>query len=119
MSTTNQGGTKKRNTTTSAASKTTPTTVEGVVTEIIRTFVNSVPHVPAHRKVLLFTCLVEGVGPAEYLHIALGLLLEKQLLQQPTAQHTKEKVGRDCVIFLSRNIVYVVKGRRAYFIPHK
>ena len=77
-----------------ARSKTTPTTVDGVVSEILRTFVDAVPHIPDHRRLMLFSHLIETVGPSDYLHVGLGLLVEKQVLQA-----TGDKVstwGRNC-----------------------
>jgi len=50
----------------------TPTTVGDVVTEIIRVFVDAVPHVPDHRRLPLFSHLLAMVGPPEYLHVALS-----------------------------------------------
>ena len=64
-------------------SKATPLSVEGVVSQILRTFVDAVGHMPEHRRLLLFSRLVETVGAGDCLHMALGLLVEKQLLQQP------------------------------------
>ena len=58
-----------------------PTTVEGVVTEIIRVFVDAAPHVPEHRRLPLFSHLLTTVGPSEYLHVALGILTEKYVIQ--------------------------------------
>lgn len=70
-------------------SKATPTTVEGVVCEILRTFVDAVPHIPDHRRLMLLSHLMETVGPKEYLHVALGLLVGKQVLQ---AAGTKDNI---------------------------
>lgn len=72
-----------------AKSKATPTTVDGVVSEILRTFVDAVPHIPDHRRLMLFSHLIETVGPSDYLHVGLGLLVEKQVLQA-----TGDKVSR-------------------------
>lgn len=63
------------------ASKATPTTVEGVVTEILHIFVDALPHIPDHRKLSLFTHLLETVGTGEYLHVVLALMVEKLVTQ--------------------------------------
>ncbi len=55
----------------------------GVVKEIIQVFVDSLPHVPAHRRLPLLTHLLTSVGVSGMegqLHTALGLLLEKQVV---------------------------------------
>lgn len=55
--------------------------VDGVVKEIIHVFVDALPHVPDHRRIPLFTHLLATVGVEEYLHVVLGLLVEKQVVQ--------------------------------------
>ena len=65
-----------------------PTSVEGVVREIIHVFVDALPHVPEHRKLTLFCHLLETVHPEDYLNVALGLLIEKAVVQKSL----KEKV---------------------------
>ena len=55
--------------------------MEGVITEIIHIFVDAVPHIPDHRKVPLFAHLLETVGERDYLHVVVGLLVEKQAMQ--------------------------------------
>ena len=57
------------------------TSVEGVVTEIIRVFVDAVPHVPGHRRLPLLSHLLLRVGPAHFLSVALGLLVVKHVQQ--------------------------------------
>ena len=58
-----------------------PSSVGGVVKEIIHVFVDALPHVPDHRRIPLFTHLLVTVGVEEYLHVSLGLLVEKQVVQ--------------------------------------
>ena len=55
--------------------------MEGVVKEITHVFVDALPHVPDHRRLPLFTRLLKTVGAEGYLHVVLGLLLEKQVVQ--------------------------------------
>ena len=69
----------KKKTTTKHTSMTTPTNAVAMVTEIIRTFVDAVPHIPGHRKHLLFSHLIRTMGAEDYLHVALGLLVEKEV----------------------------------------
>ena len=45
---------------------------------------DALPHIPDHRKLLLFSHLIGTVGASEYLHVALGLLVEKQVVQETT-----------------------------------
>ncbi len=51
---------------------------------MVQVFVDSLPHVPAHRRLTLLTHLLTSVGAegvAEcQLHTAIGLLLEKQVV---------------------------------------
>lgn len=58
-----------------------PSSVGGVVKEIIHVFVDALPHMPDHRRIPLFTHLLATVGVEEYLHVSLGLLVEKQVVQ--------------------------------------
>lgn len=58
-----------------------PASVEGVVKEIIHVFVDALPHIPDHRRLPLFTHLLATVGIEEYLYVALGLLVVKQVVQ--------------------------------------
>ena len=44
-------------------------------------FVDALPHVPHHRRLPLFTHLLATMGVEDYLHVALGLLVEKQVVQ--------------------------------------
>lgn len=64
----------------------------GIVTEVIRIFVDALPHVPDHRKLPLFSHLLRTVGSHDYLYVALGLMTEKQVVQG-TVGDGKEQVG--------------------------
>lgn len=77
----------------------TPTTVEDVVTEIIRVFVDAVPHVPDHRRLPLFSHLLATVGPPEYLHVALALLTEKQVVQSDAKDQVGKRIYLQCLFF--------------------
>ena len=55
-------------------------TLLSTVTDIIRVFVDAVPHVPHHRRLPLFSHLLSTIGPQDYLYIALGLLVEKHVV---------------------------------------
>ena len=57
------------------------TTVEDIVTEILRVFVDAIPHVPDHRRLPLLSHLLTRVGPAKFLSVALGLLVTKHVQQ--------------------------------------
>ena len=55
---------------------------------------DAVPHIPEHRKLPLFTHLLKTVGSQDYLHVALGLLVEKQVVQD-TARDGVNQVSRE------------------------
>ena len=57
--------------------------------EIIHVFVDALPHVPDHRRLPLFKHLLATVGVEEYLHVALGLLVEKQVIQASLDQQVR------------------------------
>ena len=84
----------KKKTTTKHTSKTAPTNAVAMVTEIIRTFVDAVPHIPGHRKHLLFSHLIRTMGAEDYLHVALGLLVEKQVVQSTAAGNREDRQVR-------------------------
>lgn len=44
-------------------------------------FVDAIPHVPDHRRLPLLSHLLQKVGPAHYLSVALGLLVSKHVQQ--------------------------------------
>ncbi len=67
------------------------TTLEGLVTEIVRIFVDALPHIPDHRKLPLFGHLLRRMGPRDYLYMALGIMTEKMVLQSDT-ELTHEQV---------------------------
>ena len=58
-----------------------PSSVDEIVKEIIHVFVDALPHIPDHRRLPFFTHLLATVGIEEYLHVALGLLVEKRVVQ--------------------------------------
>lgn len=64
-----------------AATVAQPSSVNEVVKEIVHVFVDALPHIPDHRRIPLFRHLLATVGVEEYLHVALGLLVEKQVVQ--------------------------------------
>ena len=58
------------------------------VTEILRVFVDALPHIPNHRRLPLFGNLLRTLGPSEYLYVGVGLLAEK-CVTQTTAGKTQ------------------------------
>ena len=51
--------------------------MKGLVTKVLRVFVDAYPHVPEHRRLPVFVHLLTTLGPSSYLHVCLALLLEK------------------------------------------
>ena len=70
-------------------------TVEGIVTEVIRIFVDALPHIPDHRKLPLFGHLLRTMGSHDYLHVALGIMMEKRVGQEKLGD-SQEQVRNDC-----------------------
>lgn len=52
------------------------TEIDSMVTDILRVFVDAFPHIAAHRKIPLFTRLVDTVGSKNHLWTMLALLFE-------------------------------------------
>ena len=50
---------------------------EDVITMVLRVFVDSYPHIPLHRRLMLFTKLVQIVGQGSYLWRCLLLFIEQ------------------------------------------
>ncbi|KAJ1674450.1 snoRNA-binding rRNA-processing protein utp10, partial [Spiromyces aspiralis] len=55
---------------------------------VLEVFVDSLTHIPRHRRLILFATVVKTTGPRHFLYAMLGLLLEKQARRQskPTAE---------------------------------
>ena len=85
--------------------QTPPTSTEEVVTEIVRVFVDAIPHVPDHRRLPLLSHLLLRVGPAQFLSVALGLLLTKHVEQLGV----KEQVG-----MAVKGLIYAVRPPKTY-----
>ena len=51
------------------------------VSDVLRVMIDSLPHIPHHRCLPLLAHLLKVVGPADYLHVMLGLLTEKCVVQ--------------------------------------
>jgi U3 small nucleolar RNA-associated protein 10 len=62
------------------------------VIEILRIFVDAVPHVPSHRQVLLLSNLINIIGSNEHLYIVVGLLTEKYVVQICNEGSTNERL---------------------------
>ncbi len=75
-----------------------PASVGGVVKEILQVFVDSLPHVPAHRRLPLLTHLLISVGAEGavegQLHTTIGLLLEKQVVGTEVRQLGSTAIDR-------------------------
>ena len=66
---------------------------EGTVIELLNVFVDTLPHIPAHRRGLLFAHLLQCLGPTQHLHLMWALLARKYSSTPP--QCSKE-VGSCC-----------------------
>ncbi len=51
--------------------------MKSLVTKVMRVFVDAYPHVPEHRRLPVFVHLLTILGPSNYVHVCLALLLEK------------------------------------------
>ncbi|XP_029184672.2 HEAT repeat-containing protein 1-like isoform X2 [Acropora millepora] len=67
--------------------------LDNVVTMLIRVFVDASPHIPEHRQLPLFTHLVNTVGSEQFLHTAVLLLLEKHVVCSPNNSDDHKQVG--------------------------
>ena len=61
---------------------------EGTVIELLNVFVDTLPHIPAHRRGLLFAHLLRCLGPTQHLHLMWALLARKHSSTPP--QSSKE-----------------------------
>ncbi|XP_071850119.1 HEAT repeat-containing protein 1-like isoform X2 [Apostichopus japonicus] len=66
------------------------TNVHKIVFMIIRIFVDAFPHIPDHRKLPLFTQLIETVNAEQYLWSCIVLLVESVALKGPGALYPEE-----------------------------
>ena len=48
---------------------------------MVRVFVDAVPYIPQHRRMLLFQHFTSVLGAESYLYIVIAMLLEKLLVQ--------------------------------------
>jgi len=51
-----------------------------LIKSIVQVFVDSLPHIPEHRRLHLLTHLLERVGADQYLYLVVGLIAEKQVI---------------------------------------
>ena len=68
--------TDKRNVLTQACSKHKEHKVVDMVTMVLRVFVDTYPHIPEHRKLMVFTTLLRVVGVESYLWRLLLVFIE-------------------------------------------
>ena len=54
---------------------------DDIVKLVVRVFVDAVPYIPEHRKMLLFQHFASVLGADSYLYIIIAILLEKVLVQ--------------------------------------
>lgn len=66
--------------------------VHNIVFMIIRVFVDSFPHIPDHRKLPLFTQLIQTVDAERYLWSCIVLLVERFAMKGSAALYTEETV---------------------------
>jgi U3 small nucleolar RNA-associated protein 10 len=63
---------------------------EDVITMVIRVFVDAFPHIPNHRRLLLFTKLVSIEGDVSYLWRTLLLMTEQVISKMSSADAGEE-----------------------------
>lgn len=66
--------------------------LKDIVAMLMRVFVDALPHIPEHRQLPLFTHLVSTVGSIQFLHTAVLLLLEKNVLQGANTSDDEKQV---------------------------
>lgn len=67
--------------------------LKDIVAMLMRVFVDALPHIPEHRQLPLFTHLVSTVGSIQFLHTAVLLLLEKNVLQGANTSDDEKQAG--------------------------
>ncbi|XP_068676688.1 HEAT repeat-containing protein 1-like isoform X1 [Montipora foliosa] len=64
-----------------------------VVTMLMRVFADASPHIPEHRQLPLFTHLISTLGSNQFLHTAVLLLIEKQVIHAQNNSDDQKQAG--------------------------
>lgn len=69
---------------------------EDMMTAVLRVFVDAIPHIPAHRKIMLFDKLLRVVGHDKYLWRLMLLFIESVTVRSFKApEEDKENIAAD------------------------
>ena len=68
------------------------------ITGIIRVFVDAYPHIPEHRRLALFSQLLQAVGDYKYLHVCAALCIEALVTSSPIPDSSDEYEWKVCII---------------------
>ncbi|XP_069787090.1 HEAT repeat-containing protein 1 isoform X2 [Narcine bancroftii] len=95
------------------------TNVENVVTKIIRVFVDAMPHVPEHRRVPVFSKLIDTVSAKHFLWTLLLLLFEQHVTKTTSSTTSGEKeaiLERDIEFWITICCEFTVHDQLQSFI---
>ena len=71
--------------------------VSSMMTVVLRVFVDAVPHIPSHRRLVLFEKLVQVVGADQYLWRLILLYIES-VTSRATASRQSEAADGEAVV---------------------
>ena len=74
---------------------------------MVRVFVDAVPYIPEHRKMLLFQHFASVLGADSYLYIIVAILLEKVLVQMDLGGDDNPNVS--FIILSSNQAIYNIQ----------
>ena len=60
------------------------------ITGIIRVFVDAYPHIPEHRRLALFSQLLQAVGDQKYLYVCASLCVEALVTSSAIPETSEE-----------------------------
>ena len=69
-----------------------PSEQDSVVKLVVRVFIDAFPYIPEHRRLPLFKHLVNVLGPEQYFHVVIAVLIEKQIKQIHIESSTSTEV---------------------------
>ncbi|KAJ3215399.1 HEAT repeat-containing protein 1 [Dinochytrium kinnereticum] len=70
------------------------------VKQVSQIFVDSYVHIPKHRRLRLFILLISTLGPREFLHMLLAMLLQKVTTKAPGMSQDAEGIPAFCLSLL-------------------
>ncbi|KAI8846073.1 hypothetical protein BC829DRAFT_419419 [Chytridium lagenaria] len=80
--------------------KSTKETYSKEVKQVSQIFVDSFTHIPIHRRLRLFILLVSTLGPREFLHMIISMLLHKASSKAPATSQDADEIPAFCLSLL-------------------